>query len=396
MFVIIFFLISVLALSLMKGRINERIEIYSKGAGHPDLLLMVWIFLLAGAFASTAKAMGAIDAAVGLTLSVMPASMLLPGLFLTSCLVSFSIGTSVGTIAALVPVAAGMAAPAGLSLPLMVGCVVGGSFFGDNLSFISDTTIVATRTQGIRLKDKFLANFRIALPAALVALVLYAVLGWGSSHATIDMPGVGVRSLALVLPYVAVIALALSGVNVMVVLLLGNVLAGMIGVGSGQFTAADWADAVTGGMAGMQETIYVALMAGGLLAVIRHAGLMDLIIRLLTRSVGGRRGAEFAIAALVSLTNCLTANNTVAIISVGGISFDIARRYGIDPRRSASLLDTFSCITQGILPYGAQVLIASGLAGIAAVSIVPCLYYNMILCAVALLAIFLGRGGAMS
>ena len=395
-FPIIFFLISVVALIFVKGPVNKRVEIYSQGAGQTDLLLMVWIFLLAGAFASTAKAMGAIDAAVSLTLSVMPASMLLPGLFLAVCLISFSIGTSVGTIAALTPIAVAIAHSTGISTPLMVGCIVGGSFFGDNLSFISDTTIVATRTQGIALREKFLANFRIVLPAALIALALYVWLGISTSEESISggmqsltasPPKGGILGGFLVLPYLAVIVLALLGVNVMVVLLAGNLLAGLIGLATGALAAGAWGDAVSEGMAGMQETILVALMAGGLLAVVRHAGFLDYLIRQLTRRVSGQRGAEWSIAALVSLTNILTANNTVAILSVGGISADIARRFGVDPRRSASILDTFSCIVQGILPYGAQLLVASGLAGISAVSIIPCLYYTMLLLLAACVAI---------
>ena len=397
-FPIIFFLISVVALIFVKGPVNKRVEIYSQGAGQTDLLLMVWIFLLAGAFASTAKAMGAIDAAVSLTLSVMPASMLLPGLFLAVCLISFSIGTSVGTIAALTPIAVAIAHSTGISTPLMVGCIVGGSFFGDNLSFISDTTIVATRTQGIALREKFLANFRIVLPAALIALALYVWLGINTSEESVNVGhslaaasplggSEGGRGGFLVLPYLAVIVLALLGVNVMVVLLAGNLLAGLIGLATGALAAGAWGDAVSEGMAGMQETILVALMAGGLLAVVRHTGFLDYLIRQLTRRVSGQRGAEWSIAALVSLTNILTANNTVAILSVGGISADIARRFGVDPRRSASILDTFSCIVQGVLPYGAQLLVASGLAGISAVSIIPCLYYTIILLLAACIAI---------
>ena len=397
-FPIIFFLISVVALIFVKGPVNKRVEIYSQGAGQPDLLLMVWIFLLAGAFASTAKAMGAIDAAVSLTLSVMPASMLLPGLFLAVCLISFSIGTSVGTIAALTPIAVAIAHTTGISTPLMVGCIVGGSFFGDNLSFISDTTIVATRTQGIALRDKFIANFRIVLPAALVALALYVWLGMDISGESLNVGhslaaasplggSEGALGFLLVLPYLAVIVLALLGINVMVVLLAGNFIAGIIGLATGALAAGAWGDAVSEGMAGMQETILVALMAGGLLAVVRHAGFLDYLIRQLTRRVSGQRGAEWSIAALVSLTNILTANNTVAILSVGGISADIARRFGVDPRRSASILDTFSCIVQGILPYGAQLLVASGLAGISAISIIPCLYYTMLLLIAACIAI---------
>lgn len=388
-FVVIFLLISIVALACMRGSINERVEIYSRGAGQSDLLLMVWIFLLAGSFASTAKAMGAIDAAVQLTLSVMPASMLLPGMFLAACLISFSIGTSVGTIAALVPIAAAMADSTHMELSMAVGCVVGGSFFGDNLSFISDTTIVATRTQGVRLKDKFLANFRIALPAALLTLAVYVWLGL-SPHSASSLSlssSSSLSSLLLTLPYVAVIALALAGTNVLLVLLLGNALAGIVGLSMGRLTLQHWSDAITSGMGSMQETILIALMAGGLLAVVRHRGGIDWVTHRLMGRVRSRRGAEGAIAALVGMTNCLTANNTVAILSVGGLCSHIGRRYGVDPRRSASLLDTYSCVVQGLLPYGAQVLIAAGLSSLPAMSIVPCLYYNFMLLVVATLYI---------
>lgn len=382
---------------LLRGTINERVEIYSKGAGQPDLLLMVWIFLLAGGFASTADAMGAIGAVVNATLSVMPTSMLLPGLFLAACLISFSIGSSVGAVAALVPVAAAMAEPTGISLPLIVGAVVGGSFFGDNLSFISDTTIVATRTQGVQMRDKFIANFRIVMPAALMAFGLYVALGFAqqsSSQAHLDMISMhqGWRELLLMLPYVTVIVLALRGMNVMLVLLLGNVMCGIVGLFTGNLNMEGWGIAIENGMNAMCETIFVAMMAGGLLTVIRHSGWQDKIISIIMRHVGSARGAEFAIAALVSFTNCLTANNTVAILSVGGVCRDIADRYGIDRRRSASLLDTCSCITQGLLPYGAQVLIASGLAMAPAMSIVPHLFYNFILGGVVIICIVFGIG----
>lgn len=397
MLVIIFFVISVLSLLLLRGTINERVELYSRGAGQPDLLLMVWIFLLAGGFAATADAMGAIDAVVNATLYVMPTSMLLPGLFLAACLISFSIGSSVGAVAALVPVAAAMSEPTGISLPLIVGAVVGGSFFGDNLSFISDTTIVATRTQDVQMRDKFIANFRIVMPAAVVAFALYVVLGFESQGGAFD--GLTVASvpqgwydMLLMLPYATVIVLALRGMNVMLVLLLGNVMCGVIGLFTGNLALVEWGGAIEKGMNAMCETIFVAMMAGGMLAVIRHSGWQDRMVCFIMRHVGSARGAEFAIAALVSATNCLTANNTVAILSVGGVCKDIANRYGIDRRRSASLLDTCSCITQGLLPYGAQVLIASGLAMTPAMSIVPYLFYNFILGAVVLACIVFGLG----
>lgn len=394
MLVIIFFVISVCSLLLLRGTINERVEVYSRGAGQPDLLLMVWIFLLAGGFAYTAKSMGAITAVVDATLSIMPSSMLLPGLFLASCLISFSIGSSMGAVAALSPVAAAMSAPTGISLPLLVASVVGGSFFGDNLSFISDTTIVATRTQGVQMRDKFIANFQIVMPVALLAFVLYIVMGL-TSHAegesvAIDFATSGLEEFILMLPYITVIVLSLRGLNVMLVLLIGNVMCGVVGLCTHHLSLAEWGSAIESGMNAMCETIFVAMMAGGLLAVIRQSGWQDRVIGQIMCHVRSKRGAETAILALVGFTNCLTANNTVAILSVGGMCRDIADRYGIDRRRSASLLDTGSCIVQGLLPYGAQVLMASGLAMIPAFEIVSHLYYNLMLGIVVLLCVALG------
>lgn len=374
-----------------KQSIGKAVELLSRGAGEKNLMLMIWIFLLAGAFAATAKAMGAIDATVQLTMALLPMSMLLPGLFLAACFVSISVGTSVGTIVALVPVAAGLAEPTGLPLALLVGSVVGGTFFGDNLSFISDTTIVATRTQGIKLADKFKTNVWIAVPAAVITFVILLVLGMNASAdaasnqlATVTLADV---NLVKVLPYIVVLASAMMGLDVMLVLLLGNVLAALVGMAYGDIDVAGWMAASADGMTGMTETILVALMAGGMMELIRQNGGIDYIIHHLTRKVHGKRGAELSIAALVSITNCCTANNTVAILSVGKISADIAERYGVNRCKSASLLDTFSCIVQGLLPYGAQLLIASGLAKMTPMEIIPYLSYNAILAGVALLAI---------
>lgn len=374
-----------------KQSIGKAVELLSRGAGEKNLMLMIWIFLLAGAFAATAKAMGAIDATVQLTMALLPMSMLLPGLFLAACFVSISVGTSVGTIVALVPVAAGLAEPTGLPLALLVGSVVGGTFFGDNLSFISDTTIVATRTQGIKLADKFKTNVWIAVPAAVITFVILLVLGMNASAdaasnqlATVTLADV---NLVKVLPYIVVLASAMMGLDVMLVLLLGNVLAALVGMAYGDIDVSGWMAASADGMTGMTETILVALMAGGMMELIRQNGGIDYIIHHLTRKVHGKRGAELSIAALVSITNCCTANNTVAILSVGKISADIAERYGVNRCKSASLLDTFSCIVQGLLPYGAQLLIASGLAKMTPMEIIPYLSYNAILAGVALLAI---------
>lgn len=395
--IVVFLIVAIFAVgttALMDGKksVGAVMEIFSRGAGEKNLMLMIWIFLLAGAFAATAKTMGAIDATVQLTMALLPTSMLLPGLFLAACFVSLSVGTSVGTIVALVPVAAGLANPTGLPIGILVASVVGGAFFGDNLSFISDTTIVATRTQGVKLADKFRANVWLALPAALVTFVLLAILG----HSLSQSPAAAAQILPVtlaevnylkVVPYLVVLVTAVMGLDVMIVLVLGNVLAAFVGIAGGDLDVARWMTASAEGMSGMTETILVALMAGGIMELIRHNGGIGYIIYHLTRKVSGKRGAEFAIAALVSMTNCCTANNTVAILSVGKISADIAERFGVNRCKSASLLDTFSCVIQGVLPYGAQLLIASGLASITPVEIIPYLYYNALLACIAILAI---------
>ena len=366
-----------------KLKLKKRIDIFSRGAGDENLMLMVWIFIFAGAFAKAAGAMGAIDATVDLTLRMLPDSMLLPGLFLAACFISLSIGTSVGTVVALTPVAVGIAEQTGSSLPLIVAIVVGGSFFGDNLSFISDTTIVATQTQGVRMSDKFKANFYLAGPAALIALAIYVILGQGV-HAPAD---VAWPEWYKVLPYVAVLVLAIAGMNVLLVLLIGILLAGVIGMACGSFDLMGWMGAMGEGIMGMSELIIVTLLAGGMLALIRHNGGIDYLIRVLTRRINGKRGAKFTIALLVILADLCTANNTIALITVGPVARDIADRYGVDRRMSASLLDTFSCFAQGLIPYGAQLLMASGLAAISPFDIMGYLYYPIILGAIAVLGI---------
>ncbi len=366
-----------------KLKLKQRIALFSRGAGDENLMLMVWIFILAGAFAKAAGAMGAIDATVDLTLRMLPDSMLLPGLFLAACFISLSIGTSVGTVVALTPVAVGIAGHTGTSLPLIVAIVVGGSFFGDNLSFISDTTIVATQTQGVRMSDKFKANIYLAGPAALIALVLYIILGQG----VVAPSDVAWPAWYKMLPYLAVLVLATAGMNVLVVLLIGIVLAGIIGMASGSFDLMGWMQAMGEGVMGMSELIIVTLLAGGMLALIRHNGGIDWLIRVLTRRINGQRGAKLTIALLVILADLCTANNTIALITVGPVARDIADRYGVDRRMSASLLDTFSCFAQGLIPYGAQLLMAAGLAAITPFDIIAYLYYPIILGAIALLGI---------
>ena len=366
-----------------KMPLQKRIESYSRGAASGNLMMMLWIFVLAGAFANAAKEMGCIDATVNLTLHLLPAEMLLAGVFLAACFISLSIGTSVGTIVALVPIAAGLANGTGTSTALMTAIVVGGAFFGDNLSFISDTTIAATQTQGCRLSDKFRVNLFIAAPAAFIIFIVYLLMGQN-----IQIPKqIPDFELLKVLPYLIVLAVAVFGMNVMAVLTIGILLTGIIGLIGGSFDVYGWFGAMGDGIKGMGELIIITMMAGGLLEIIRMNGGIDYIIKKLTAHVNGRRGAELAIAALVTLTNVCTANNTVAIITVGGIAKQIGDRYGVDNRKCASILDTFSCFTQGIIPYGAQMLIAAGLAELNPIEILPYLYYPLVLGLMALAAI---------
>ncbi|MBQ0023803.1 MAG: Na+/H+ antiporter NhaC family protein [Prevotellaceae bacterium] len=380
------FLISaVYSLLTLKGSMDERIKIFAKGAGNSTMVLMLAIFILAGAFAASAKAMGAVDSTVNLALKALPEQLILPGLFLASCFISLSIGTSCGTIAALTPVAVGIADQSGISIPLMVGLIVGGTYFGDNLSFISDTTIIATQTQGCKMNDKFKANIRIVAPIAVIMLIIYYFLGQNITEPT----NIGESNFWLVLPYIAVIVMALCGLNVLIVLALGLICTGIIGISMGAYDVFGWFSAMNEGMMGMSELLIVTILAGGMLEVIRHNGGIDMIIKALTQNIRSKRGAEFSIAALTCLVNICTANNTVAIITTGPIAKDIATRFNIDSRKSASILDTASCFSQGLLPYGAQVLIAAGLAQLNPIEIIPNLYYPMLIGIAIVLAIAL-------
>lgn len=371
------------ALLTVRGTMNERIKIFAKGAGNSTMVLMLAIFVLAGAFAASAKTMGAVDATVNLALKYLPEQAILPGIFLASCFISLSIGTSCGTIAALTPLAVGIAQQSGISTPMMIGLVVGGTYFGDNLSFISDTTIVATQTQGCSMKDKFRVNISIVAPVALVMLIVYFFLGESVSTPT----EVGEANFWLVLPYLAVVILAICGVNVLLSLGIGIFLTGIIGMVMGTYDVFGWFAAMNEGMMGMSELIIVTILAGGMLEIIRHNGGIELIIKALTRNIQSKRAGEMSIAALTCLVNVCTANNTVAIITTGPISKDIAQRFRIDPRKSASILDTASCFTQGLLPYGAQVLIAAGLSEVNPIAIIPNLYYPMLIGVALILAI---------
>jgi Na+/H+ antiporter NhaC len=381
-----FLFASVYAIITSRGfSLKQRIEAYSRGAGASNLMLMLWIYVLAGAFAASAKQMGSIDATVSLTLAFLPASMILPGLFVAACFISLAIGTSVGTVVALVPIAAGLAQQTGSEIPLFTAAIVGGAYFGDNLSFISDTTVVATQTQQCKMSDKFRVNVMIVAPAALAILIIYAFMGAGMETPTqkesIDF--------VKVIPYLAVLVIAICGINVMAVLTIGLALCGIIGVADGSYDIYGWFGAMGNGILGMGELIIIAMMAGGMLEIVRKNGGIDYIIYLITRHVSTRRGAELSIAALVSMVNLCTANNTVAILTVGDISKKIGDKFGVDRRKAASILDTFSCTVQGLIPYGVQMLLAAGLAEIGPMQILPYLYYPMAIGICSLLAIIL-------
>lgn len=379
-----FMISSIYAVAISGGMpIRKRIDTYSRGAGANNLMLMLWIYVLAGAFAASAKAMGAVDATVNLALSLLPASMILPGLFLAACFISLSIGTSVGTIVALVPIAAGLAHSVDANLALTVAIIVGGAYFGDNLSFISDTTVVATQTQGCQMSDKFRVNALIVIPAAIIILIIYGILGAGTKAPT----HIDAVQYMKVLPYIVVLVTAIAGMNVMAVLTLGSILCGIIGIIDGGYDIFGWFSAMGNGVIGMGELIIIAMMAGGMLEIIRENGGIDFIISKITAHVNSKRGAELSIAALVSMVNICTANNTVAILTVGNISKKIGDKFGVDNRKAASILDTFSCTIQGLIPYGVQMLLAAGLSGLNPLDIIPYLYYPMAIGLAALFAI---------
>ena len=380
-----FLVSSVVAVAISSGdKLHKRIDLFCKGAANSNIMLMVWIFILAGAFAQTAKTVGAVDATVNLALSVLPDSLLLAGIFIAACFISLSMGTSVGTIVALTPVAVGIAAQTDINTPFMVAIVVGGAMFGDNLSFISDTTIVATRTQGCNMKDKFKVNSLIVIPVAILVTLVYLFQGSEITTTPTILPIEWLK----VIPYILVFITALAGINVMIVLLVGILCSGIVGIIVGSIRFWEWIAAMGTGISGMGELIIITLLAGGMLEMIRYNGGIAYIIQKLTTHVKSKKGAELSIAALVSFADLCTANNTIALIMSGPIAKDIATRFGIDPRKSASLLDTFSCFVQGIIPYGAQLLMAAGLASITPLAIMQYLYYPYLMGIAALLAIF--------
>ncbi|MFI8688491.1 Na+/H+ antiporter NhaC family protein [Rossellomorea sp. NPDC077527] len=375
---------SVVALVMnRKESLTAKIERFAKGAGHPDIMIMVFIFLLAGAFSGVAEKMGAVDSTVNFALSVLPGNLIIVGLFIIAAFISLSMGTSMGTIAALAPIGAGISSGADISLPLAMATVIGGAMFGDNLSFISDTTIAAVRTQKTEMKDKFKVNFFIVLPAAIITMVILFILTLGTPSSVEAESFNWVK----ILPYLGVIIGALAGLNVFVVLLGGILLAGIIGFVDGSFTPSSYFGSVADGMTGMAEIVILSILIGGVVELIRHNGGIQAILYQATRKIKSPQGAQLATAGLVSATNLCTANNTISIIIAGPLAKTLSERYGVDARKSASILDIFSCAIQGLIPYGAQALLVAEVAGISPISIIPYAFYPVLIAVCGLIAI---------
>lgn len=369
-----------------KEKFEKKVNIFCKGAGNTNILLMVIIFILAGAFAQIAKDMGAVDSTVNLGLSLLPSSLLIPGMFVIGCFIALSIGTSMGTIVALVPIAVGIASKTGIETALSVGAIVSGAMFGDNLSIISDTTIAATRTQGCKMKDKFRMNFIIVLPAAIITAILFMILERNSSTIILDNLNF---NLIKIIPYIMVIVTALLGIDVIIVLLLGILSSGLIGFIYGSFDIIGFFNSISTGISGMSELIIISLLIAGTIELIKHNGGIDFILNKGLKNFKSKRGAEYGIATLVSMVDICTANNTVAIVTVGPIAKDISDKYDLEPKRIAGILDMFSCVFQGVIPYGAQLISAAGLAAISPFAIMRFLFYPYIMGICAIISIYI-------
>ncbi|AIM15802.1 Na+/H+ antiporter NhaC family protein [Neobacillus sedimentimangrovi] len=369
-----------------KEPFTQKVDIFCRGAGNSNVMLMVVIFLLAGAFSEVAKGMGAVDSAVNLALSFVPQNLLIVGLFIIACFISLSMGTSMGTIVALAPIGVGISEQTDFSMALVMGAIVGGSMFGDNLSFISDTTITAVRSQGAEMKDKFKVNFWIVLPAAIVTCIIFGAITLGE---TTQVEHLKYNWISIV-PYVLVIIFALAGMNVFLVLASGIILAGAIGLTDGSYHVMSLFGKISEGMSGMYEMAFLAILIAGMVEIIKFNGGIDFLLQLATRRIKSKKGAEFSIAGLVGLTNLSTANNTISILIAGPLAKNIAEQYGIEPRKSASILDIFSCTIQGLLPYGAQFLAAASIAKISPVSILQYAYYPILIGICGICAILIG------
>ena len=373
---IAFLMASIYGICILPSKsVKEKIRIFSRGAGSNNVLLIVWIFFLAGIFSEVAKQTGCFEETVGMTLNILPPNYIYAGLFLTACIVSMATGTALGTVVTLAPIGVELCSAIGGNMPLTVAIIVGGSFFGDNLSFISDTTIVATSTQECKMADKFKVNLRIILPAAIMLFFLYIWLGKDLMAVPNDVDVNYIK----VLPYAAVIVMAMLGINVMVVLMTGIVAAAVIGMSYGSFDFFGLLSAMNSGLFSMQEVCIIAILASGMMEIIKENGGLDFLLDRLSRIIMGKRSAEIGIALLVSVANICTAMNTVAILSVSSVAKEISIKYGLDNRKVASILDTFSCSVQGLLPYGAHLLVGTSFAGLTTLDIIPYLYYPMLI-----------------
>lgn len=380
-----FIVASIWAIIVTRGeKYPKRIEIFTLGAANYNIIYMVWIFILSGAFATLAKSIGAVDATVNITLHHIPREFIPAGIFIVACFISLSIGSSVGTVVALTPFAVSLSESTGESLPFLVAIVLGGAYFGDNLSFISDTTIVATRSQGCNMSDKFLTNIWIALPAAIVVTTIYLIIGHTTSYEITTQND----NLLLALPYLLVIIGAIARIDVMIVLLLGIISSTTIAIING-YELSSICGFIGTGVVGMGELIIITLLAAGMLAVVKHNGGITYIINLLTRFIKGKRTAYSSIGILAGIINICTANNTVAIITVGTLAKEISTKYGLDPRKVSSVLDTCTCIIQSVIPYGAQALLAASIAKISPVEPIKYLYYPAMLLIMVILSITL-------
>jgi Na+/H+ antiporter NhaC len=382
-------LVSILIASIVallmnrKESLNAKVERFAKGSGHPDIMIMVFIFLSAGAFSGVAEKMGAVDSTVNLALSVLPENLIIVGLFLIAAFVSLSMGTSMGTIAALAPIGVGISSGTDIGMPVAMATVFGGAMFGDNLSFISDTTIAAVRTQKTQMKDKFKVNFFIVLPAAILTMVILFFITAGN-QSTVNAE---TYDWVKILPYLGVIIGALAGLNVFVVLFGGIVFSGIIGFIDGSFTPASYFGSITDGMTGMAEIVILTVLIGGVIELIRYNGGIQALLYHATRKIRSSKGAQLATAGLVSSTNLCTANNTISIIIAGPLAKEIGENYGVDARKSASILDIFSCSVQGLIPYGAQALLVAESAGISPLSVLPYAFYPILTAVCGLIAI---------
>ena len=378
MSVVVAFVIALIVAFLQNPKLSfdKKIHACAQGIGDDNITIMLFIFLMAGAFSGIASASGGAESTANLLLDIIPANFAIPGLFIIACLISMAMGTSVGTITVLVPIAASVSASAGLNLPTCAATVLRGAMFGDNLSFISDTTIAATKTQGVEMKDKFRVNFKIALPAAIITLVILIVLAMRGDTAQL---GHFDYNIWQAIPYFAVLIASLCGINVFIVLGCGTILSGVVGIGTGSLTVASAFSSMGTGTSGMFETMIVTILVASIGALMKAYGGFEFILQLIKNNFKGKKGGMFGIGFLTSLMDIATANNTVAIVMAGPIAKDISQEFGIDPKKTASLLDTFSCVWQGIIPYGAQLLVAASLAKITSVSIIPFLFYPFLL-----------------